>query len=80
LPGEAISRLDALRLYTFNNAWYNFEEAAMGSLEPGKLADLVVLDRPFLDVSDEEIKRIASLLTLVGGRPVFAAGPFAGLE
>ena len=80
LPGEAIGRLDALRLYTFNNAWYNFEEATMGSLEPGKLADLVVLDRPFLDVSDEEIKRIASLLTLVGGRPVFAAGPFAGLE
>jgi predicted amidohydrolase YtcJ len=39
-----------------------------------------VLDRPFLDVSDEEIKSIASLLTLVGGRPVFAAGPFAGLE
>lgn len=80
LPGEAISRLDALRLYTANNAWYNFEEDLMGSLEAGKLADLVVLDRPFLAVSDEDIKHITSLLTLVGGRPVFAAGPFAELE
>ncbi len=80
LPGEAISRLDALRLYTLNNAWYNFEEADMGSLEPGKLADLVVLDRPFLEVAEEDIKHITALLTLVGGKPVFAAGPFSQLR
>lgn len=80
LPGESISRLDALRLYTINNAWYNFEENDMGSLEPGKLADLVVLDRPVLEVEEEEIKQITSLLTLVGGKPVFAEGPFAEME
>jgi predicted amidohydrolase YtcJ len=79
LPGQQISRKDALRLYTAANAWFNFEEDDMGSIEAGKLADLVVLDRPYLEVSDEEIKQIRSALTIVGGRVVAARAPFTTL-
>jgi predicted amidohydrolase YtcJ len=80
LPGEQIGRKDALRLYTAANAWFNFEEDDMGSIEVGKLADLVVLDRDYLDIPDEEIKQIKSLLTLVGGRVVHASAPFDALK
>jgi predicted amidohydrolase YtcJ len=80
LPDEQIGRKDALRLYTAANAWFNFEEDDMGSIEAGKLADLVVLDRPYLDIPDEEIKQIKSLLTLVGGRVVHASAPYDALK
>jgi predicted amidohydrolase YtcJ len=80
LPGQQISRKDALRLYTAANAWFNFEENTLGSIEVGKLADLVVLDRPYFEVSDEELKHMRPLLTMVGGRVVFARAPFAGLQ
>jgi predicted amidohydrolase YtcJ len=76
LPGQQISRKDALRLYTINNAWFNFEERDMGSIEPGKLADLVVLDRDFLRIPDEELRQVKPLLTMVGGRIVHAREPF----
>jgi hypothetical protein len=80
IPGEQIGRKDALRLYTAASAWFNFEENELGSLEAGKLADLVVLDRPFLDISDEEIRRMRPLLTMVGGRVVHARAPFDSLK
>ena len=80
IPGEQIGRKDALRLYTAASAWFNFEENELGSIEAGKLADLVVLDRPFLDVGDEEIKRMRPLLTMVGGRVVHARAPFDSLK
>jgi hypothetical protein len=79
LPGQQISRKDALRLYTAANAWFNFEENEMGSIEAGKLADLVVLDKPYFEVSDEELKRMHPLLTIVGGRVVHARAPFDAL-
>ncbi len=79
LPGQQLTRRQALRLYTASNAWFNFEERDMGSLEAGKLADLVVLDQPLLDVPDEALKQMQPLLTLVGGKAVHARGPFAGL-
>ncbi len=69
---QQIGRKQALRLYTAENAWFNFEEHDYGSIEPGKFADLVVLDRPYLDVADEEIRHIRSVLTMVGGKVVFA--------
>ena len=61
------------------NAWFNFEENDMGSIEAGKLADLVVLDKPYFEVSDEELKHMHPLLTMVGGRVVHARAPFAAL-
>jgi predicted amidohydrolase YtcJ len=79
IPNEQIGRMDALRLYTANNAWYNFEEKDLGSIEAGKLADLVVLDKPFLTISDEEIRQMKPVLTMVGGRVVHARAPFAAL-
>ena len=80
IPNEQISRKDALRLYTADNAWYNFEEDRLGSIEPGKLADLVVLDRPYLSIPDDEIKLMRPVLTIIGGRVVHARAPYARLE
>jgi predicted amidohydrolase YtcJ len=80
LPSQQISRKDALRLYTAANAWFNFEENDMGSIEAGKLADLVVLDKPYFEASDEELKHMHPLLTMVGGRVVHARAPFASLK
>jgi predicted amidohydrolase YtcJ len=80
IPNEQISRQDALRLYTADNAWYNFEEDRLGSVEPGKLADLVVLDRPYLTIADEEIKEMKPVLTMIGGRVVQARAPYERLS
>lgn len=77
---ETPSRLQALRLYTLGSAWFAKDEARRGSLEPGKLADLAVLDQDYLTMPVAEIARLQSLLTMVGGRIVYAAGPFADLE
>lgn len=72
--GQTISRVQALQLYTSNQPWFTKEEDSLGSLEVGKLADVVVLSADFLDaaqVPDEQIKRITSVLTIVGGRVVY---------
>jgi predicted amidohydrolase YtcJ len=79
IPDQQIDRLDALRLYTAANAWFTFEEDELGSLEVGKLADLTVLDKPYLSISTEEIREITSLLTIVNGNIVYAQEPFADL-
>lgn len=79
LPGQQISRKAALRLYTAQNAWFNFEEKELGSIEVGKLADLVVLDKPFYGCTDEELKHMRPLLTMVDGKTAYATGPFAKL-
>ncbi|MGD8340317.1 MAG: amidohydrolase family protein, partial [Gammaproteobacteria bacterium] len=75
--GQQISRLEALGLYTQGAAWFCFDEDAAGSFELGKQADLTVLSHDYLTASDEELRRIESVLTLVGGRVVHAAAPFA---
>jgi predicted amidohydrolase YtcJ len=72
-----LSRMNALRLYTISGAWFSFDEDKLGSIEAGKLADLVVLNSDFLDsaqVPDEAIKKVQSVLTIVGGRIVYDAG------
>ncbi|HTC36313.1 MAG TPA: amidohydrolase family protein [Bryobacteraceae bacterium] len=72
-PAQTVTRMEALRLYTANNGWFLHEEDQIGSIEPGKLGDVVVLSDDFLDstkVSDEQIKRIKSVLTVVGGTVV----------
>ncbi len=74
---ENPTRLEALRIYTLNSAWTSFDEDERGSLEVGKLADLAVLSADFLEVPTEDISDIESLLTMVGGRVVYAADPFS---
>ena len=76
--GQQISRLEALRLYTQGAAWFSFDARQTGSFETGKLADLAVLSHDYLTVPEAALRRIESVLTLVGGRPVHAAAPFAG--
>ncbi len=79
-PEELPARIDALRLYTQGSAWFSFEENSRGALKVGQLADLAVLDRDYLGVPVAQIGSIVSLLTMVGGRIVYAAAPFAALE
>jgi predicted amidohydrolase YtcJ len=74
--GQTLTRSEALRLYTASNGWFLHEEASLGTIEPGKYADLAVLSADYFDeraVDDEAIKKIRSLLTLVGGRVVHGA-------
>ena len=74
---ETLSRIEALRLYTISGAWFSRDEDRLGSIEAGKLADVVVLSDDFLDparVPDEAIKRLHSVLTIVGGRVVHDSG------
>jgi len=71
--GQQITRQEAIRLYTAANGWFSYEENKLGSIEPGKLADLVVLSADLFDenaVPDEAIKRLRSVLTIVGGKVV----------
>lgn len=70
---ERISREQAIRLYTINNAWLTFGEQEKGSLEAGKLADLIVLDRDILKCNLEEIPVIQVEQTWLGGKRVYSA-------
>ena len=68
---QPIDREDALIAYTRKNAYFVFQEDNLGSLQAGKLADLVVLDRDYLTVPADQIKDIKPVMTVVGGRIVF---------
>jgi predicted amidohydrolase YtcJ len=68
---QAVSREEALRLYTSAAARYSFSEHKSGSVEPGKLADLAILSGDPLTVADEDLKQILALRTIVAGRTVF---------
>jgi predicted amidohydrolase YtcJ len=72
-PGERLATADALALYTTEAAFAMHRERDIGSLEPGKLADFVVLDRSPLDTEPEQIADIRVLATVVGGQPAFQA-------
>jgi predicted amidohydrolase YtcJ len=73
-PGQQITRHQALRAYTRENAWYLNREHDLGSIEKGKLADLVVLDRDYFRVSDDAMRRTRPILTVVDGKIVYDAG------
>ena len=71
--GQTLERDAALRLYTAANGWFLKEESLLGTIEPGKYADLAVLSADYFDaraVPDEAIKSVRSVLTLVGGQIV----------
>ena len=72
-PGQHLTRAEALRLFTRNNSWFLRMEDKIGSIEPGKLADLVVLDRDYFTVPDTDLKKIRSVLTIVDGKIVHDA-------
>jgi predicted amidohydrolase YtcJ len=70
-PEQRITREQALRMWTLNAAWLSFDERSKGSIEPGKLADLIVVSKDFLSCPEDEIKNIETLLTVVGGKVVY---------
>ena len=72
-PAKQISREEAMRMYTINGARVLFWEDQLGSIEPGKLADLVVLDRDILTIPLDDIKETNVVLTMVGGEVVYDA-------
>jgi predicted amidohydrolase YtcJ len=76
LPRQKITRNEALRLYTYNAAYAAFWEDRIGSLEAGKLADLVVLSDDIMTMPEERIPEAKPLATLLGGKPVHDTGLF----
>ena len=70
---QTVSREDALIAHTRKNAYFVFQENTLGSIQPGKLADLVVLDRDYLTIPADQIKDISPTMTMVDGRVVFDA-------
>jgi len=72
-PGEKLTPMEALRAYTINGAYASFEENIKGSIEPGKLADMVVLSHNPLEIDPWEIRNIKVERTIIGGETVFQA-------
>jgi len=79
-PEETPTREEALRMYTMGSAWFAHDEGKRGSLELGKFADLAVLSKDYMTAPVAQIGGIESLLTMVGGRIVYAAGPYTQFE
>jgi hypothetical protein len=73
-PGQQITRQQALHMYTRGAAWYCNREDDLGSIEEGKLADLLVLDRDYFKVSDAEMRKTLPILTVVDGKVVHDTG------
>ncbi|GEP41044.1 amidohydrolase [Brevifollis gellanilyticus] len=71
-----LSRKEALELYTHGSAWFSRDEEKKGVLKPGQLADLIVLSDDYFQVPEEEIKGLHSVLTILGGKPVYAEAEF----
>ncbi|HLP83701.1 MAG TPA: amidohydrolase family protein, partial [Phycisphaerales bacterium] len=72
-----LSRYAALHLYTVGSAWFSREETRKGTITPGQLADFAILSDDYFTVPLDRIRAIESLLTVLGGRIVYAAGIFA---
>jgi predicted amidohydrolase YtcJ len=70
-PNERISIEEAIRAYTYNTAYANFEEKSKGSIERGKLADLTVLSKNLLTVAPKDFLTTDVLYTIVGGKVVY---------
>jgi predicted amidohydrolase YtcJ len=70
---QKVTRDEAIRMYTIKGAYYTFEENIKGSIEPGKMADMIVLDRDILTCPEDEIKDTKTLKTILGGKTVYEA-------
>jgi predicted amidohydrolase YtcJ len=70
-PDQRLSRIEAIRLYSINNARLHSEELDKGSIEPGKLADMIQVDRDPLACAQEKLTQTQVIWTMVGGRIVF---------
>ena len=75
-----LDRLEALRRYTVGSAWFSGEETKKGAIMPGQLADLSALTADYFSVSEEEIKRIESALTIVDGKIVYGTEEFTSVS
>lgn len=72
---QRVTREEAIRMYTMNGAYLAFRENDLGSIEPGKLADLVIIDRDILKCPEDEIKDIKVVKTILGGKTVYCSQP-----
>jgi predicted amidohydrolase YtcJ len=80
VPDQRLTRLEALRFATEKCDWFMDLDGKVGTLEPGKYADLVVLDRDYFKVSEDDIKHLTSVLTVVNGEVVYGDAEFAALD
>ncbi len=76
---NCLDRMEALRLFTTGSAWFSSEEERKGSIETGKFADLAVLSDDYFSVPEEQIKKLESVLTIIGGKIVHGKGNFERL-
>jgi hypothetical protein len=74
-----INRETALRLYTEGSAWFSSEQGRKGAIKVGQYADLAALDRDMMNIAEDDIKDIRSVLTMVGGKVVYADSEFSQL-
>jgi predicted amidohydrolase YtcJ len=74
-----LDREEALKLYTMGSSWFSTEDGKKGALAPGQLADLAVLSADYFSIPEEEIKHLESVLTIVGGKVVYATEEFSKL-
>jgi predicted amidohydrolase YtcJ len=74
-----MDRAEALKLYTMGSSWFSTEDGKKGALAPGQLADLAVLSADYFSIREEEIKQLESVLTIVGGKIVYATAEFSRL-
>jgi predicted amidohydrolase YtcJ len=74
-----LDRSEALKLYTMGSSWFSTEDGKKGALAPGQLADFAILSADYFSIPEDEIKSLESLLTIVGGKVVYAADEFASM-
>lgn len=77
---NCLSRIEALELMTKGSSWFSSEEEDKGALAPGEFADIVVLNKDYFSIPDEEILSISSVLTIVDGKIVYGSNEFSSLS
>jgi len=75
-----LSREEALRLWTEGSSWFSTDNGAKGAIKPGQVADIAVLSSDYFSIPEEQIKSLESVLTVVGGKVVYAAQEFSSLD